>query len=665
MKRIFAGLLAVVAVAIAGFFGFGWYVQHRATAEVDAVFDQIRASGGRATHGKVAFDIWSRTLTVADVATESASPSPANLRIGNLTATGVTQSDPAHFSAATIDVRDIAVDAQLPAPSGAHLTYKAPQLVVKDYSGPTRLQRPPSTASLVEVSRALVEQFMTVSAASIAVPQVTATMAPNPAAPGGGEFTYSGFVVDDIKAGKIARYKLDEVVFTMDLPPAAAAPGNSKAGKMHGRVVDIVHSDIDTSALAAILDPDKAKDDHIYRLYRQATAGAYEITSDLGVRMRMDGISMDDVGVRPSKLQLPALLAAIPQPGMQPTPEQSRELLDKVASLYEGLQFGNLELRGLALETPEGPFKLAGLRVSLADGKGDLALEGFDGRSPQGPIKLGRFALKAFDIAGLMRLSAQFADKPVQPQPGAALAALKLIQGVELKALEAPFKSTNKPVKIDNVALNWGQFVGPIPTQAHLTTKMAGPVDPSNAAMLPLLAAGIDTLALDADLGVGWTEASSSVALSPVKIELANLLGASASLSLAHVPRALFTPDPQAATAVAAQIEAGGLELSLRDLGAIDLLVAQYARTHTMTREDAKKALVDSLHDSGQQFAAGNPDVAAAIEAVSRFIETPRQTLTLKLTPRAKVPALQLVQLLKIDPSMALAQFKIEASTGL
>ena len=40
----------------------------------------------------------------------------------------------------------------------------------------------------------------------------------------------------------------------------------------------------------------------------------------------------------------------------------------------------------------------------------------------------------------------------------------------------------------------------------------------------------------------------------------------------------------------------------------------------------------------------------AAVEALARFIESPGQTLIIKLTPLAKVPALQLIQLLKTDP---------------
>ena len=39
---------------------------------------------------------------------------------------------------------------------------------------------------------------------------------------------------------------------------------------------------------------------------------------------------------------------------------------------------------------------------------------------------------------------------------------LALLEGVELKNLVAPYKNTGKPVGIDTVDLNWGQFVGPI-----------------------------------------------------------------------------------------------------------------------------------------------------------------------------------------------------------
>ncbi len=70
MKKILLGLSAAILVAAAGFFGFDFYMQHRVKGEVEAAFEQIRATGAKASHGKVSFDLRSRTVTIADIATE-------------------------------------------------------------------------------------------------------------------------------------------------------------------------------------------------------------------------------------------------------------------------------------------------------------------------------------------------------------------------------------------------------------------------------------------------------------------------------------------------------------------------------------------------------------------------------------------------------------------
>jgi hypothetical protein len=229
----------------------------------------------------------------------------------------------------------------------------------------------------------------------------------------------------------------------------------------------------------------------------------------------------------------------------------------------------------------------------------------------------------------------------------------------------APYKDSNKPVDIDTLSLNWGQFVGPIPSRARLTAKLTGPIDATDAGLQPLVAAGINTLALNCDLGAAWTEASRTFVLDPITLELGNLLKASARVSLANVPRGIFSLDPQQAAAMGAQIEAGTMELSLRDMGGVDLAIAQYARAQNVSRDAARRAIVDNIRASGEKTARANPDAVAVVEALTRFIDNPGQTLIIKLTPLGKVPALQLIQILKTDPLIALAQFRIEASTGL
>ena len=93
MVKILMGLVAVVVIAVGGFFGFQFYTQHRIAGEVEAAFEQIRAAGGKASHGEVSFDLRSHTLRIADIATESASQPPVHMKIASIVALGVGQPD--------------------------------------------------------------------------------------------------------------------------------------------------------------------------------------------------------------------------------------------------------------------------------------------------------------------------------------------------------------------------------------------------------------------------------------------------------------------------------------------------------------------------------------------------------------------------------------------
>jgi hypothetical protein len=659
MVKILMGLAAVVVIAVGGFFGYEFYTQHRITSEVEAAFAQIRAGGGKASHGKVSFDLKSRTLRIDDIATESATQPPVRLKVASVTASGVGQPDAGRFSADTIEASAIEIGSSLAGPADGKFVYRIPRLVVKDYSGPASMQPPSAPKSIIDAYRSGLEQFAAMSATSVSAPSFAGTINFGPVM--SGEFVYSGMVLRDIKGGKIAAMEVERANFTVNTQQAG------KADKMTGEIANLSSRDIDASAAAAILDPQKANDDRYYSFYGKTSAGPYTVTSALGLRMRIDQMTIDGVAARPSRLQLPALLAMLQAAGAtSPTPAQTRELIDKMAALYEGMRIGTAEMRGLSAETPQGPFKLQAIRFNLEDGKiGEFAFEGLDTNTPKGPLKLGRFALKSLDIANFMRISAQFANPAQPPTPELIAGLFPLIGGVEIKGVTAPFKNTGKFVNLDSFDVNWGQFVGPIPSKVRLTAKMTAPVDAADPSMKALIAAGLDTLAADGDIGAEWTEASRSFVLDIPKLELGGLLKASARVTLANVPRQVFSADAARAMGAAAQIEAGAIELTLRDLGSVDVGVVQYARAQNVSRDAARKAIVENILASSQDMAAANPDAESAVQALARFVESPGQTLVIKLTPRAKVPALQLFQTLKTDPLIALAQFRIEASTGL
>lgn len=659
MVKIVSGLVAAIVIAVGGFFGFQFYTQQRITSELDAALEQIRAGGGKASHGKVAFNLLSRTVKVSDLTAQSAAQPPISVKIGNLTASGVSQPDAARFSAESIEITDVEIGATMGPQPALSFAYKVPRIVVKDYSGPASLQRPPTSSSFADVYRSVLEQFAGVAAASITAPSLSGTINSGVATPGGGEVAYTGLAMQDIKDGKVASARIDSAMFTVNAQGAAGKPD-----KLTGNLANIAGYDIDSRAVAAMFDPQKARDDQYYRAYRQITTGPYVVTSAQGLNMRIDGMTIDDLGVRPSRMQVADLLAMIPAPGAAPpTPAQARALIEKVAKLYEGMRIGNAEMRGFSVETPQGPVKLSAMRFDLDNGKvNEFAIEGVDGRAPDGPVKVGRFALKSLDVANLLRLSAQFAGSP--PPPDKALDMIPLLGGAELRGLVAPFKNTGKQVSIEQFSLDWGQFVGPIPTKLRMTTKMTTPFDPANPSLMPLISAGIDKAVIDNDVGAVWTEATKTFALEPVTLDLGGLVKANARLSLANVPRGVFTLNPLQAAAMAEQIEAGPIEFVLRDIGAVDIAVAQFARIENVSREAARTAIVDNIRSTREQ-AAAHPDALAALDAVARFVETPRQTLNVKLTPLGKLPLAQLNQLMNIDPLLALAQFRIEASTGL
>ena len=665
MVKFLVGLIAALLVAVVGYFGLELYVQQRAAGAVETAFADLRAGGAKATHGKVSFDLWSRTITVSDIATEWAAQPPAGVKIGRFVATGVSQPEAGRFAAERIDAADVEASGTMTVQGGLNFSYRAPRVEVANYAGPAGPLRRLDAASPAEIYRFALEHFAAVSATSVAIPSLTATMKPvtTGGAAGAGDYNYAGLSLREIRNGTIATIGVDRAALNVVIETAG------KQETMSAQVEKLAAHDFDTAGAVAMLDPARATDDRVMRLYRQMTAGTYTATLGSGVRMRLEGVTADEIGLRPSKLRFDSLMAivdAAPPPGSTPTQAQLHDLLGKVAGLYEGVYLGGAEIRGLSIESPEGPFRLAAIKLGKLDNGrlAEFALEGLDARTPQGPVKVGRFALKSLDIANLMRVAAQLSGSG-NPTPDQLAALALLLEGTEVQGLVAPYKGPDQPVNIDTLNLSWGQFVGPIPTRARATLKLSGPVDVADPEPLGWLAgAGAGSASIAFDLGAAWAEGTRAFALEPVTLEVGNVLTAAARLSVANVPREVFSINPLQAAVMAAQIEAGPIELALRDVGGVDLAVAQYARTQNVSREAARRALIDNVKSTGMTLASANPDAMAIAGALARFIEVPRGTVTIKLNPRGKVPMMALIEALRTNPMAALARFQVDASVG-
>ncbi|AMA57850.1 hypothetical protein [Bradyrhizobium sp. CCGE-LA001] len=656
MKRILIGLVALFVLAAGGWFGLDLYARHRATAEVEATFDRIRSSGGKASYGKLGFDLPARILTIEDIAITPGDKPQAQIKIAGIKGTGVRLIDDTTFSADSIDVAGFEVALDQVGAAKLKASYKIPQLTLRDYAGPVRVGDPPTSGSLIDLYRYVLERYASITASSVTAPTLTMTFDASGSAAGNGEIAYSGLAIQNLKRGKVEAMKADRAVFTIDVPQ----PG--KPDKLTGDLSNMIVNDFDATAIAAALDPQKTGDDNYHRVYRQISAGPYVLKSTQGMRMEIEGINFEDIAVQPSKFRPADILALMPTDrSIVPTAAQSREMMEKVAGFYEGLRIGRIEIGKTSMGTPQGTARINAVRYR----EGEFAVEGVDTPSPQGQFKMERFALKSFSAANLMRWAAGLGAQGKVPSPDQMLGLFRVLEGAEIKGVVAPYKSARQFVTIDTLSLNWGQLVGSIPSKANLVVKMVAPTDPASPAQRPLIMAGVDKLAIDLDLGAAWTESSGAFALAPATIDLGNLAKAQARFALANVPRGVFTTDPAQAMSDAGRIEAGAIELSLRDSGAVDLVVAQFSRIQNVSRDAARSAIVEMIQAQGEKLAASNPDAKAAADALADFVATSGQTLSLKLTPRGKVPVVQFMDVMNREPIVALGQFKIEASTGL
>lgn len=656
MSKIVIGLGAAAIAAVGGYFGTEAYIKQRIAGEIEANFAQIRAGGGKAQHGDLAFNLWKRDVTLSDIVVEFSAPQQASIKAGRFAASGIGLGSTENFTANNIVITDLDASGAVAPSGGLDVTIKAPRVEIADYSGPTRLSAQNKIASPLDMYRAGLAQFAAISARAITAPTVNVT-AKGTAMPGGADYVYSDLAIRDIKDGKVATTHANRVTVAMTV----AQPGKKQV-RMTGEIADISARDFDATAAETVLDPAHANDDKFYRIQGQISTGAYTLTSDNGPSFRIDGIRMGDMKIQPSKFKMQDLLAALPAANTPADLKKTRAMIETVASTYEGIQIDSAEILGLSAQAPDGPVKLARMYFNLDRGKiGEFAVEGVDMRSKDGPVKVDRFAFKGFDFSGLMRQTSQMTAAGATRSTDSIVGMLKALEGVELKGMVAPHKDSGKLITIHDASLSWGQFVGPIPSKINFKLKMTGPLEEKDGEPFTLLRdVGITEATAEMDVGLAWNESEKKLVLTPGTFEIGKLFAIDAKTSLNNVPRDLFTTNPQQAMMAALPIEYGTLEITGRDLGAVDLSVAQYARKQNIPTEQARSTLANEIRTKGR--AAGNNDPVSGrlADAVAAFIEKPRGTMSVKVTPRAKLPVMQFIELTKNDPATAFTLFDID-----
>jgi hypothetical protein len=156
------------------------------------------------------------------------------------------------------------------------------------------------------------------------------------------EYAYSNIELRDVRNGRVAQITADGASLKGGLTAAL--------GRLSGELGKMSIADFDAAPFLAILDPAQAKDTGYQVAYRQLSVGPYNVRFGSGPSMRIDSLTAENIGLRPSKLSLDdfLFLGEVTRSGIPPSPAQVQMLLHKVAGLYEGIHLGKSRCRASA-----------------------------------------------------------------------------------------------------------------------------------------------------------------------------------------------------------------------------------------------------------------------------------------------------------------------------
>src|SRR6267154_330347 len=633
MRKVVTGVLAILIAGAGGYFGARGWTQQRVEQEVETSLAAIRAGGGNVTHGPVEIELLRRQVSLSNVVAEMAGESKASLRIGRVVATGIGQPGAGRISAAQLEIDDLEIEGTIAVGAGLHVTYRIPRLEFANYSGPTVLLYPIDAASPIEAIRAALQHFIAVTASSLTIPTVTVSLTAKESPLSAVEYGYSGIVLGNIGEGRVGSTTVDRVV------AAVNAAGPSGPSGFTAELDGMQTLDFDVGPILAVLSG--SADDHYRRVYQKITAGSYAVTFDdhrVPVRMLIDGFAAEAVALPPSKFPLAEMIplfSSLPRAGEPLDPQRALAVLEVIAGIYDGIRIGRLELRRMKVVPP----------------------------APQEPIKIGRFTLRGLGFSELMRSVARLATPAQQPSPDQLVSLLRALEGIEIQELIVPYRDTGRPVEIETAKISWGEYIGAFPTQVRAALRISGPITSGDGEPFSqLLAAGMTTATVDLDAGARWSETSRLAMLSPFSAKLANVGSIEVNATLGNVPRSAFTLDTATFMAATAAVEAGPIEIVVRDLGGLDLIVAGVARKQNLSLDAARRMVAETATQPSAALVPSSPDLSALADAVAHFIEAAGGKLSISIMPKGRVSLLPLFAIAQGNPATILAQFRIQSS---
>jgi len=473
------------------------------------------------------------------------------------------------------------------------------------------------------------------------------------AEPGTVRYEVRDLALTGMRDGRIAEYSSGRSTQIVSNGSSDDPPSEITMKTASTRIVDY-----DLGALLDLFDPGVGADsDYVLAVGSMALLG-YDV--DAGpVRLTIDRIAYEDIGVRPPETSLlPLFDAAVSGVEIDPV-----NLGLAIFDVYRSMAIGRFSIDGVSVSFPDpdnpatnGTASLGQLLISNLDSDGldevSISSAGFD-MGANGVFSLGKMSIGDIEFApyGPMRsFIRSTANSGEEPDP---LEAAKIFSPLSISAamrdLFARIPGQGE-IGLDSYFLGLKSTVPPIPTDIELSVDgleiPISSIDDRQAEEL-FAAAGIETLRLSESVRIRWDENSQDLLIDNLVFEVGGIAKVSARAQLGGIPKSVME-NPQRLEAVIATLNLKNLELELINEGgvqtAMDLVAAQQGM--------GERQLVDLLLDQldGLLRMVDNEGFAEEVSgAAEQFLDNPR-SLRVSARPRNPVPVIQIIANLEIAP---------------
>ncbi len=541
-----------------------------------------------------------------------------------------------------------------------------------------------SSGQQVEGAKTLSQRLERLSARSVSMPELTLTQ---PAMAGGEQkIVYSNTTFSDIVDGRIARYSIEKtnMDFSMKSPDA---DGAGQATQMKMSTGEIKGQDVDVPYIARLYTeragPDDKQAKQVYgpmsavnvSIFDQKARISYDELSSTGFSAKMPTEPLVETLASLTEVKDPSALE----------PAERKAFFSKALSIFDMMGTSDIRMKGLKAhdvdkasgsEGKDSDFVIENMDMKIDGYKIDFGINGLSVLNGGDKVVVGEIAINDFDWSSTAEGIREFAG--LGDQEIATFEYKRLMPAFGRMRFGGLDFDTSAPESSEDaeagaperIKFTLGKFesvmlkpINGIPTDVETTLEdLTIPFAENSEEFAMARSLGLKSFTSSYALSTFWDEPKNDLVIRKMYFSGKDMGSIEMSGLLSGVTRQFFSLDATNAQAALLGLTARELKLTVKDEGAMDLMMKAYALENNVSEAEARATLSLGTTVILQQVAEERPKLKSVVDALAAFVSKPG---TLTVTAKSNAPnGLGVFDLMAAsqDPMLLLDKVDIQAA---